>query len=65
MALRLRRKEFDLEGGGTISRCDLTVRSWQDDLFSTILTVRALWRDLAARSHRCELNGTSRLGMVV
>ena len=47
---RLRRKEFDLEGGGTISRCDLTVqsrgvRSRRDDLDGAIL--------------RCELTGVS------
>ena len=39
--LRLRRKEFDLEGGGTISWCDLegcnlTVRSRRDDIPSAI-----------------------------
>ena len=41
MVLRLRRKEFDLEGGGTIlwcdlERCDLTMRSRRDDIPSAI-----------------------------
>ena len=55
-ASRLRRKQFDLEGGGTIS---------QYDLGRTISLAWALWRDLAARSRQRELNGASGLVAVV